>query len=210
MSTLSLDAEVESALLSQAQNGNADAFYQLVEPCQRAVFSAAVGILGNENNAEEVAQEALLKAFKALPRFRGESKFSTWLVQIALNEARMKRRKYRVHLHDSLDEPLRGSDGDFIPREFADWREIPSEALETKELREAIANALRSLPEKYRSVFVLRDVQSRSIQETAELLGISESNVKTRLLRARLKMREALAPGWGGAWQEKGRSVAVA
>jgi RNA polymerase sigma-70 factor, ECF subfamily len=209
MSTLSLDAEVESALLLQAQNGNADAFYQLVEPCQRAVFTAAVGILGNEADAEEAAQEALLKAFKALPRFRGESKFSTWLVQIAINEARMKRRKYRGHLHDSLDEPLRGSDGDFMPREFADWREIPSDALETKELRSAIAEALTSLPEKYRSVFVLRDVQSRSIQETAALLGISESNVKTRLLRARLKMREALAPGWGGAWQERADNVAV-
>lgn len=147
---------------------------------------------GNEADAEEVAQEAVLKAFRALPRFRREAKFSTWLVQIVLNEAKMKLHKDRRHLYDSLDEGTQTEDGDYVPRDFADWREIPSDALENRELRQALTTALASLPAKYRSVLVLRDVQQLSIRETADTLGISEANVKTRLCRARLQMRDAL------------------
>ena len=154
----------------------------------------------NDSDAEEVAQEAILKAFKYLGRFRGESKFSTWLIQIAINEAKIRVRKNHLQLYESLEEGRRSDDGDYIPRDFADWREIPSEALSRKELRQALTTALMSLPEKYRSVLVLRDVQQFSIHETAQILGISEQNVKTRLSRARLQMRDALAPGWCGAW----------
>jgi len=159
------------------------------------IYVSALSILGNEADAEEVAQEAILKAFRSLPRFRRESKFSTWLVQIAINEAKMKLRKDRRHLYESIEEGRKTDEGDFTPREFADWREIPSTALENKELRETLKRALDSLPAKYRSVLVLRDVQQLNIRETAEILGISEANVKTRLSRARLQMREALAPG---------------
>jgi len=193
----------EKELLQAAGRGDGEAFYALVRPCERSVFMAALGIVGNDADAEEVAQEAVLKAFKNVASFRGEAKFSTWLVQIAINEARMKIRKGRPHLHDSIEDGLRTEDGEYMPREFADWREIPSQALEQKQLRDAIRAALDALPEKYRAVFVLRDVEKLSIQETAEMLNITESNVKTRLLRARLKMREALAPGWGGAWATK-------
>ena len=159
-----------------------------------------MSILGNEADAEEVAQEAILKAFRALPRFRREAKFSTWLVQIVINESKMKLRKDRRRLYDSLDEGIQNEDGDYTPRDFADWREIPSEALENQELRQALSTALASLPAKYRSVLVLRDVQQLNIRETAELLGISEANVKTRLSRARLQMRDALAPGMMDGW----------
>lgn len=190
----------ERELLERAARGDGEAFYELVRPCERSVFMAALSIVGNDADAEEVAQEAVLKAFKHIGRFRGEAKFSTWLVQIAINEARMKIRKGRPYLHESIDDGQRTEDGDYIPRDFADWREIPSVALEQKELREAIRKAMDELPEKYRSVFVLRDVRRFSIQETAKLLSITEANVKTRLSRARLKMRDALAPGWGGPW----------
>jgi RNA polymerase sigma-70 factor, ECF subfamily len=190
----------ERDLIHRVLSGELDRFYDLIQPYQRAVFLAAVSILRNDSDAEEVAQEAVLKAFKNLVRFRQEAKFSTWLIQIAINEAKMKLRKDRRHLYDSLDEIQRNEDGDYIPTDFADWREIPSEALEQTQVREAINKALNSLPEKYRTVLVLRDVQQMSIAETAQVLGISEENVKTRTSRARLQMRDLLAPGLGGSW----------
>jgi RNA polymerase sigma-70 factor (ECF subfamily) len=190
----------ESRLIERVQQGDNEAFYQLVQPYERGVYLAALSIVRKDSDAEEVAQEAILKAFKSLARFRGESKFSTWLIQIAINEAKMRLRKDRPQLYESLQEGPRSDHGDYIPRDFADWREIPSQALSRKELRQALAQALAGLPEKYRSVFVLRDVQQLSIHETAQVLGITEANVKTRLSRARLQMRDALAPGWGGAW----------
>lgn len=190
----------EVALIQRVCDGDKEAFYALVEPCERAVFTAAMSILNNMADAEEVAQEAVLKAFAALPRFRGESKFSTWLVQITINEARLKLRKDRRHLYDSIDESQTDDEGDYFPKDFADWREIPSEALQRKELKEALKRALDALPQKYREVLILRDIQHLSIQETAQVLGITEGSVKTRLLRARFRMRDALAPGIDGSW----------
>jgi len=174
----------ESELLQQAGAGCKESFYGLVKPCERALFAAAMGILNNEADAEEAAQEAVLKAFTNISRFRRECKFSTWIIQICINEARLKN----------------GEDGNYFPRDFADWREIPSEALERKELRDALQRAMASLPEKYREVLILRDIQHLSIEETAQVLGIGTGNVKTRLLRARLQMRDALAPGIDGNW----------
>ena len=187
----------EQDLIARVQAGQADAFYDLVRPYERDVFLSALSLTKNDADAEEVAQEAMLKAFKNIAGFRREAKFSTWLIQIAINEAKMKIRKNRRHLYESIDEPQTSDDGDYIPKDFADWREIPSEALERKELRDALASALNSLPEKYRTVMMLRDVQQLSIAETAQILGISEANVKTRLSRARLQMRDALASGFG-------------
>jgi len=190
----------ESELVQQARAGCKEAFYRLVQPCERALFAAAMGILNNEADAEEAAQEAALKAFTNISRFRGECKFSTWIIQICINEARLKIRRARKHLYESIDQPENGEDGDYFPHDFADWREIPSEALERKELRDALQRAMASLPEKYRVVLILRDVQHLSIEETAQVLGIGTGNVKTRLLRARLQMRDALAPGIDGNW----------
>ena len=189
----------EQALIRRVQAGEAEAFYELVRPYERAVFLAAVAIVKNDADAEEVAQEAVLKAFKALARFRQESKFSTWLIQITINEAKMKLRKDRRHLYESIEQGQQSDDGDYIPREFADWREIPSQALERRELRDALKKALESLPEKYRTILILRDVNHLSITETAQVLGLSEANVKTRLSRARLQMRDVLATGFGGS-----------
>jgi RNA polymerase sigma-70 factor, ECF subfamily len=198
-------ARLEPQLVERVRCGDHEAFYELVRPHERGIYLAALSIVNNDADAEEVAQEAILKAFKAIGRFRGEAKFSTWIIQIAINEARMRRRKDRRHLYESLDEPVTGKDeGDYIPRDFADWREIPSEALENSRLREALKKAMASLPEKYRQVLILRDVEHLNISETAKLMRISEAAVKTRLLRARLMMRDALAPGFDGAWK-KGR-----
>ncbi len=201
MSTPKLNLDTsEGELIQRVCQGDKEAFYHLVQPCERGVFTAAMSILNNAQDAEEVAQEAVLKAFTALPRFRGESKFSTWLIQITINEARLKLRKDRRHLYESLDEHQTDGEGEYFPKDFADWREIPSEQLQRTELRNALKRALDSLPSKYREVLILRDVQHLSIQETAQVLGIREGSVKTRLLRARLQMRDALTPGIDGSW----------
>jgi RNA polymerase sigma-70 factor (ECF subfamily) len=195
----------EGELIARIQRGDVESFYQLVRPYERAVYLAAWSLVRNDADAEEVTQEAILKAFKNLPRFRQEAKFSTWLIQISINEAKMKLRKDRRHLYESMEEGPQNDEGEYIPKDFADWREIPSEALEQKELLKALTRALDSLPEKYRTVLILRDVQHLSISETAQALGLSEANVKTRLCRARLQMRDALAPGFDGAWR-RGRA----
>jgi RNA polymerase sigma-70 factor (ECF subfamily) len=190
----------EASLIARIEQGDVNAFHQLVCPYERAVYLSALSLLKNNEDAEDVAQEAILKAFKNISRFRQESKFSTWLIQITLNEAKMKLRKDRRHLYESVDEAHQNDDGDYIPRDLADWREIPSDALEQKELRSALKNALDTLPEKYCTVLILRDVEQLSVNETSKILGISEANVKTRLLRARLQMRDALARGIDGTW----------
>src|SRR6476619_5250252 len=141
---------LEQVLIQRVQAGDAEACYQLVRPYERAVFLAAVAIVKNDADAEEVAQEAILKAFKALARFRQEAKFSTWLIQIAINEAKMRLRKDRRKLYDSIDQGQLTDEGDYIPTDFADWRQIPSEALEQGELRAALKKAILSLAEKYR------------------------------------------------------------
>jgi len=199
------EATSEQTLIQRIQGGESDLFYELIRPYERVVFLSAVSILRNDSDAEDVAQEAILKAFKYLANFRNEAKFSTWLIQIAINEAKMKLRKDRRHLYESIEQGKSTDDGDYIPTDFADWRDIPSDALEQAELREALSTALQSLAEKYRTVLILRDVQQLSISETAQILRISEENVKTRTSRARLQMRDALAPGWGGAWAGRGR-----
>src|SRR5215510_990582 len=192
--------EDEIALIERVCAGEKQLFYELICPYERSVYIAAYSVLQNEADAEDAAQEAFLKAFDHLSSFRRESKFSTWLIQIAVNEARMKRRKDRKSLYDSIDQTEMDEQGDYFPKDFSDWGEIPSEALQRRELRYALQKAIASLDPKYREVFVMRDIQNLSIAETAAALGLTEASVKTRLLRARLQMRDALAPGIDGAW----------
>jgi RNA polymerase sigma-70 factor (ECF subfamily) len=193
------DETSEELLIRRIRDGEHDAFYQLIRPYERRVYAAAFAITHNDADAEDVAQEAMLKALKNLRQFRGESRFSTWLIQITVNEARMRRRKEHAHLVEPMVEQ-QDAEGNYTPRDFADWREIPSETLERKEIREKLAEALASLGDIYRDVFVLRDMQHLSIAETSKVLGISTASVKTRLLRARLMLRDLLAPGLDGAW----------
>ena len=189
----------EQDLIARVQRGENDLFYELVRPYERRVFAAAFAILRNETDAEDVAQEAMLKAFAHIRQFRAESRFSTWLIQITVNEALMRRRREKTVVMEGIDE-RRDDESEYTPREFADWREIPSEALERKEVREKLTQALASLDRKYREVFVLRDMEQLNIQETAEALGISVASVKTRLLRARLMLRDLLAASWEQGW----------
>jgi len=191
----------EQQLLRRVRDGEHELFYELIQPYERRVYAATFAILRNPADAEDAAQEALLKALKHIRQFRAEAKFSTWLIQIAVNEARMRRRKEHADKTEPIDNP--GEQENYTPRDFADWREIPSEALERKEVREKLTGALASLGQIYREVFVLRDIQQLSIEETSKALGISAAAVKTRLLRARLMLRDLLAPGLGGDWGSK-------
>jgi RNA polymerase sigma-70 factor (ECF subfamily) len=190
----------EAELIQSVCDGEREAFHELVRPYERLIYVTAISILKNPADAEEVAQEAVLKAFSNLASFRGESKFSTWLVQITYNEARVKLRKARRHLYESLDEQHQTEEGDYRPRDFADWRPIPSELLETGTVRQAVQKAINSLSPIFREVVTLRDIQNLSIRETSTILGISEAAVKTRLHRARLLLRDSLAPGIDGCW----------
>jgi RNA polymerase sigma-70 factor (ECF subfamily) len=179
--------ETEYALIQRIVHGEKELFYQLVRPYERRVYVMAFAILRNEADAQDAAQDALFKAFKHLAQFRSEARFSTWLIQVTLNEARMRLRKNHLEIMRPIDE-VEQEDGSYTPRDFTDWREIPSEALERKQ------------------VFVLRDVQHMSTEEAAEVLGISAGAVKTRLLRARLMLRDFLAPGLDGAWATQSNS----
>src|SRR5271156_1716945 len=190
----------EAELIRRVCGGEPQAFEELLRPYERLVYATAISILRNPADAEEVAQEAVLKAFSKLSSFRGESRFSTWLVQITYNEARMKLRKERQHLYESIESVQQDQEGEYWPRDFADWRPIPSELLESEELREALQNGINSLSPMYREIVILRDVHSLSLKDTAAVLGIPEGSVKTRLHRARLQLRDFLAPGFDGSW----------
>ncbi len=184
----------ESELIARILAGERQLFHELVRPYERSLYFAAYSILENEHDAEDVAQETVLKALKNLASFRGEAKFGTWLVSIAINEARARLRHDRVLKFDSIDATSKDQDNEFVPAVITDWREVPSEALERQELRELLRSALESLPQMYREVLILRDVQEFNIADTAAMLGVNDGVVKTRLLRARLMMQKILAP----------------
>jgi RNA polymerase sigma-70 factor (ECF subfamily) len=199
LKTVSDEETHERELIRRIQNGEREVFYELVRPHERRVYAAVFAILRNPADAEDAAQEAVLKAFAHMHQFRSESRFSTWLIQIAINEARMRRRREHAEIMQPIGE-RQDEEGSYTPREFPDWREIPSESLERAEVRELLWEAVASLGDKYREIFVLRDVHHRSIEEVAETLGISRASVKTRLLRARLMLRDLLAPKMSGGW----------
>jgi RNA polymerase sigma-70 factor (ECF subfamily) len=187
---------VEEALIGQILSGHKELFMDLVRPHQRTVYATVFSLLANKEDAEDVAQDTLVKALARLHQFRRESAFGTWLIQIAINETRMRNRKqWRVPMmsltHDKRDEEA------YVPKDFEDWRDIPSTALERVEVREALVKALSSLAQHYREAFVLRDIHELSISQTAGVLGISPGAVKSRLRRARLMLRDLLAPGLG-------------
>jgi RNA polymerase sigma-70 factor, ECF subfamily len=181
----------EASLVARAKEGDASAFSELVQHYDRRVFRMAKQITQNDDDAEDVLQEAFLKAYTHLNDFQGNSKFYTWIVRIAVNEALMKLRKRRSDRSVPLDEPIDTGE-DEVAREIAVWDENPEEAYSREELAELLDEAVQSLKPAYRTVFILRDIEELSIEETAEALGLSISAVKSRLLRARLQLREKL------------------
>ena len=186
--------EREKELITRIIAGEADLFHELIRPYERMVYLAVLTMLRNEQEAEDASQEVMINAFRHLKSFRGESKFSTWLVTIAMNEARQRLRKAKAAPLESLDEGKEDREGDFTPAVLTDWREIPSEALEKKEMRQILRHAVDQLPPLYREVLVLRDLEEFNQEETASALGINVALVKVRLHRARMMLQKLLAP----------------
>ncbi|WP_260706070.1 sigma-70 family RNA polymerase sigma factor [Edaphobacter flagellatus] len=178
-------------MIEKVLGGQTETFHELIRPYERSVYMMTLSLLRNEAEAEDAAQETFIKAYRALGRFRAEARFSTWLISIALNEARARLRRKQPALTDSIDDT---SEGSVTPAQLTDWREIPSASLERQEVRTLIRRALAELPLAYREVFVLRELEERNVQETADALGITIASVKMRLHRARLMLQKQLAP----------------
>jgi RNA polymerase sigma-70 factor (ECF subfamily) len=181
----------EAALVARAKAGDTAAFSELVNRYERKIFRLAKNITRHDEDAEDVLQEAFLKAYEHLDRFEGSSKFYTWLVRIAVNEALMKLRKRKSDKTVPLDEPVDLGD-EVMQREIAVWDGNPEQQYSGEEMRKILDDALDSLKPDFRTVFILRDIEELSTEETAEALGISVAAVKSRLLRARLALREKL------------------
>ncbi len=184
--------ENEATLVAEAKEGNAEAFTVLVNQYERNIFRLALNITSNKEDAEDVLQETFLKAYTHLGRFQGNSRFYTWVVRIAVNESLMKLRKRRSDRQVSLDEKLETEDDGLLPREIVDWGDNPEQRYAKTEWQEILAEATQTLEPAFRTVFTLRDVEQLSTEETAEALGLSVPAVKSRLLRARLKLRQRL------------------
>ena len=180
--------EDEHLLVNAAKSGDEAAFEELVNRYESKILRLTKNITGNREDAEDAMQDAFLKAYAHLDGFQQNSRFYTWLVRIAANEALMRLRKRRPG-QVSLDEPVEG-DTDLMPRELEDWRPNPEREYAQAELQALMAEVLEKLEPEFRIVLVLRDIEELSSQETADALGISVPNVKSRLLRARLKLRE--------------------
>jgi RNA polymerase sigma-70 factor (ECF subfamily) len=191
--TMTKQNDNEAAMIASILGGDAQLYHDLIRPHERSVYMMALSFVKNEADAEDIAQEAFLKAFCNLASFRAESKFSTWLISITLNEARSRLRRQPITRMESLDESP--DDGGVVsPALLRDWREIPSEAIERLEIHQLLRQAVISLPAMYRQVFQLRDVTELSIQDTAEALGLSVPCVKVRLHRARMMLQNQLSP----------------
>lgn len=185
------DRDAEAQVIAAILAGDTPLFHDLIRPYERTVFSTAMALLRNPQEAEDVAQETFLKALRNLHAYRAEARFSTWLVSIALNEARSRLRRHRTF--ESLDEPSDDTDR-VAPQLLRDWREVPSEVLERLEVRKLLQEAVTELPMIYREVFLLREVEELSVGESAQALGISIASVKVRLHRARIMLQRRLAP----------------
>ena len=181
----------ESTLVSQAREGDKSAFGELVRRYEGKIFRLAQHVTQNREDAEDVLQETFMKAYEHLDQFKGDSKFYTWIVRIAVNQALMKLRRRKTDKTVSIDETIDTGE-DTVVREIAAWDENPEQQFSRDELGSILDTAVRSLEPLYRSVFVLRDIEELSTEETAEALGLSVPAVKSRLLRARLQLREKL------------------
>jgi RNA polymerase sigma-70 factor (ECF subfamily) len=187
--------EDEHLLVKGAKSGDAAAFEELVNRYERKIYRLTMNITRNREDAEDAMQDAFMKAYSHLNTFQEDSRFYTWLVRIAANEALMRLRKRRPN-QVSLDEPVEGEE-DFLPKQIQDWGPSPEQRYAQTEMRDILRSVIEELSPDFRVVFVLRDVEGLSTEETAEAVGISEAAVKSRLLRARLKLRQKLDRHFG-------------
>jgi RNA polymerase sigma-70 factor, ECF subfamily len=188
------DPEFEAECIRRILAGEKHLFHDLIRPCERFIYFLLLSILKNETDVEDVAQETVIKVYQNLSKFRGDSQFRTWVLSIARNEGLGRLRKIGTRREDSLDAETDEQTGDYTPAILTSWREIPSEALEQKELGTILRNAIEGLPEIYRNVVLLRDIEEMDIRQTAAALSISEAAVKVRLHRARALLQRNLAP----------------
>lgn len=193
MTTVS-NPEFEADCIRRILAGEKQLFHELIRPCERSIFFLLQSLLRNDAEAEDAAQEAVIKVYRNLHMFRGDSQFRTWVLSIARNEGLGRIRKAESRREDSLDEMTDEHGGNYTPALLTSWREVPAQALERKELGEILRKAIAGLPEIYRNVMLLRDIEEMDVRETATVLGITEGAVKVRLHRARALLQRDLAP----------------
>lgn len=186
--------EFEAESIRRILAGEKHIFHELIRPCERSIYFLLLSLLGNEADAEDAAQETVIKVYQNLKLFRGESQFRTWVLSIARNEGLGRLRKVTSRREDSLDAETDETTGDYTPAILTSWREVPLEELQRKELGEILRSAVASLPAIYRNVVMLRDIEEMDVRETAQALGITEGSVKVRLHRARALLQKTLAP----------------
>ena len=188
------DPEFEAECIRRILAGERQLFHELIRPCERSIYFLLMSLLRNETEAEDAAQDTVIKVYLNLKNFRGDSQFRTWALSIARNEGLGRLRKAGTRREDSLDAETDEQTGDYTPAILTSWREIPSETLEREELGAILRKAIDGLPEIYRNVVLLRDIEEMDVRETATALGITEGAVKVRLHRARALLQRDLAP----------------
>ncbi len=188
------NSQVETECIRRILGGEKHLFHELIRPCERAIFLLLFSLLKNETDAEDAAQDTVIKVYRNLHLFRGEAQFRTWVLSIARNEGLGRLRRMVTRREESLDAASDDQTGDYTPAILTSWREVPSDALEQKELGALLRQAIEGLPEIYRNIVILRDIEELDIRETAAVLGISEGAVKVRLHRARGLLQRELAP----------------
>jgi len=188
------DPEFEAECIRRILAGEKHLFHDLIRPCERSIYFLLLSLLKNETDAEDAAQETVIKVYQNLDKFRGDSQFRTWVLSIARNEGLGKLRKIGSRREDSLDAETDETSGDYTPAILTSWKEVPAQALEQKELGAILRRAIEGLPEIYRNIVLLRDIEEMDIRQTAAVLGISEAAVKVRLHRARALLQRHLAP----------------
>ena len=186
--------ELEAECIRRVIAGERHLFHDLIRPCERSIYLLLLSLLKNEAEAEDAAQETAIKVYLNLHLFRGEAQFRTWVLSIARNEALSRLRKQGIRREESLDAASDDQSGDYTPAILTSWREVPTAALEQKELGALLRKAIEGLPEIYRNIVLLRDIEEMDIRETATALGVSEGTVKVRLHRARAMLQRELAP----------------
>jgi RNA polymerase sigma-70 factor (ECF subfamily) len=203
--TIAANPENEAECIRRILAGEKHLFYELIRPCERSLYFLLFSLLKNEADAEDAAQETVIKVYRNLHLFRGDSQFRTWVLSIARNEGLGRLRKAETRREDSLDALIDTEAGDFTPAILTSWREVPLEALERNELGALLRAAIEGLPAIYRNVVLLRDIEEMDVRETAAALGISEGAVKVRLHRARSLLQRDLAPRLKGFAPKGGR-----
>src|SRR5450759_1089523 len=200
-----IETDQNTISLESLKAGDREAFASLVDETSGHIYWVVLQILGDEQDAEDVLQETYIKAFRALPDFEGRSSLTTWLYRIAVNEALMMVRKRKPQAISVEESNSFDAEAENDRMEIVDWCCLPEGELLSSESRRFLDHAVQKLPANLRVVFVMRDLEGLSIQDTAEALGLSENNVKTRLLRARLRLRQELSVYFGGKIQEESR-----